>query len=409
MKKFLSIALCLMLCLSLCATAFAVDNTPAYTDLANTGLVKQLSMVDEITDPGFTFTFVFSPVTASAAPYFTPASGPSPTLVSTSMTDAEDLKSGSVTFASLFGTAENLAGFGITHAGVWQFTVAEKNVDATYSGTSVSTTETEKTTITKKMTSSTASYVVTLIVKNGQDGKPAVEGVIVETSDGAKVDPTITTQTIGGSDGTSGSSGSTAVTSGFQFDNKYTETKKVEPIDPNNPDPTVAALSVKKLVTGDFGDRTLAFEFTVALTAPSSLAADLNGQSFAGTVTRDTTQPTTETANSVSLTFGADGKASATVKLSDKDVLSIPELPVGVSYTVSETAVTGYTASATGTNSGEIKTAGGSMKAEVTNDFQYTPPTGVVINNLPFILIVALAIGGIAVYFVSNRRREQED
>ena len=46
--------------------------------------------------------------------------------------------------------------------------------------------------------------------------------------------------------------------------------------------------------------------------------------------------------------------------------------------------------------------------AVVMNSIEAPTPTGIVVNNLPFVRILALAVAGLAFYFVSNRRKVEE-
>ena len=100
---------------------------------------------------------------------------------------------------------------------------------------------------------------------------------------------------------------------------------------------------------------------------------------------------------------------------------TIDQLPAGSRYTLTETGVPGYTASSvyltngTSTN-GAAGQLGQDYKVEnillgektnnntVTNKINDVTPTGLLIDNLPFILMIGLGLAGFVV--LSKKRRE---
>ena len=113
----------------------------------------------------------------------------------------------------------------------------------------------------------------------------------------------------------------------------------------------------------------------------------------------------------ITLNYGSEGN---TFWLSDGDKLVISELPVGVTWSLEEAdySAARYTAALNGTEgrsgSGSIAT-GDKVSNAFVNTFDPPTTTGIVVNNLPFALIVVLAVSGMAVYFVSNRRKAEEN
>ena len=78
-----------------------------------------------------------------------------------------------------------------------------------------------------------------------------------------------------------------------------------------------------------------------------------------------------------------------TFMLKHGDTLSIANLPYGVTYTVTETAVTGYETTKTG-DSGTIGAA--TQTAAFTNNKNGSIDTGVTTENLPYVILMGLVV-----------------
>lgn len=153
---------------------------------------------------------------------------------------------------------------------------------------------------------------------------------------------------------------------------------------------SAGTLKISKEVSGNLGDKTKYFEFTVTFTGDGADAEfPVNADSAPGV---------------------ESGTAKTTVKSGDKIYLKhgetfiIDNIPYGVEYTVTETAVANYTTTKTN-DSGTIGSA--AVTAEFKNDYSQNPDTGISLDSLPYILLAVLAIGSTVVLF-SRKRRSAE-
>lgn len=152
-------------------------------------------------------------------------------------------------------------------------------------------------------------------------------------------------------------------------------------------------LSITKTVTGNLGDKSKYFEFTVKLTGETGKTY---ADSYAITGGSYTSNPTT-------ITVGGE----VTVYLKDGETVSIANLPAGVTYTVTETdySKSGYTTTKTG-DTGTIAAASASTAA-FTNDKAQDVDTGISLDSMPYILaLVAVAAFAGAAFMMRRRRIE---
>ena len=202
---------------------------------------------------------------------------------------------------------------------------------------------------------------------------------------------------------------------GFKFVNTYVQEAGTGP-DPTNPDPnytTNGSLNVFKKVVKNVNsedatapDSNEEFDFTAEFTFPAGTdQKTLGGVKANGTV--------------IDLT---DGKTH-TFKLKDKENMKFTELPVGTTITVKESAAKNYKGSAEITINGNKLTpvaetsynreltAVNSQKlgqkqntVDVTNTYNDVPVTGIIMNTLPYVLMIALC-GVALIAFVGFKRR----
>lgn len=155
---------------------------------------------------------------------------------------------------------------------------------------------------------------------------------------------------------------------------------------------TANKLQIKKLVAGNLGDKSKYFDFTVKLTAQ-----DGKKYSLPATITGGSEK--SEKKESVTIS------GNTTFKLKHNDTITIENLPVGVTYEVTEATPDDYSAEYVYSNTSKI-TTGESATVTVTNTKSGGIDTGVYLSNLPYILIFAGVLAIAAVFVVRRRRFE---
>lgn len=181
--------------------------------------------------------------------------------------------------------------------------------------------------------------------------------------------------------------------------------------------------------TENFNDKSKAFTFTIKLEKPASAAQNLTK------VTAKYHKQDNQIEDK-EIQFGQE--ETFTLKDGEKLVFG-SNLPIGTIYTVKENAVANYTPSAmvtqdgqvvqfdgqnqkSGTKNTELNAADGANqgddvyqnklfigerenKVEFTNTYDFIVLTGIVMNNLPFILMVVVASLGFCMYTIAKKRR----
>lgn len=157
-------------------------------------------------------------------------------------------------------------------------------------------------------------------------------------------------------------------------------------------------LSVSKKVTGNLGDKSKYFDFSVTFTNPKDVM-------YATSYTIDGGSEGSKNPTSVTLEAGKD--TTVTIHAKDGDTVNFQDLPAGVTYKVTEAKADGYTTT-------ESKKADGSITGadkdadEFTNNKESEVDTGVLLNNAPYIAIIGGA-AVVAIYVVSKRRHSDMD
>lgn len=414
LKPVLTMALAIVLCLGTALPALAAP-TPVTGGTeghhAKITLKKTLNLADTLAVPSATFQYTLTPVDIGGDVTQTTIM---PTIsipdISFSSSDTAASTVDGVSSYSKESAAFPANAVTFPKAGIYTYTLAE-------------TADTYSADATETMTYDTATYVIKLYVKNGSSAcyVDAVEAYTTNESGQpvAKIDPTP-----GSSD--------------MEFVNNYSKTTGSEdPLD------SISNVRIMKQVGGDYGDKSKYFTFTVRVTAPSSApavtykayVANLNGDSGDYTVATSADNYsgpilTDVYGDYIEFTSGNN----ETIKLKHLQFLIITNMPIGTFYEAQEAAtpdykgtvglnrggsITSYTApsenmavSTNDANNGnEARVVGPSSAntAVFVNEHTAAPPTptGVIIDNLPFILLLAVAVGALVLFVVVKARKRR--
>ncbi|WP_298579186.1 hypothetical protein [uncultured Olegusella sp.] len=362
-RKIVGIALAALLALSLTpVSAHAVTAIPNVEKTLNS-------------NPGTTVTATFkfeaTPVALSTGNgnEQTYMDGPDVTINDITLTNATNTENNNGSTSIVFSKNGMTGEAAFPHAGIYAWTI--KETPNTYNG--IGTVDYD-------------SQVYTLIVSigNGNNGL-TYESVVVVKGEATSV--TNDNKESGGA---------------IPFVNKYT--KKTDDDTAKNVD-----LKIDKKVEGNQGDKTKMFDFTITFTAPDVLP---NGKD-AATVLNDIT---TAVANGAEVTPQAASGTTRTFtfKAHDASDVTFQGILEGTTYTISETAVDGYNQSYSAVANGQNSTEQANLligenenKGSMTNTYNDVTPTGLVLNNLPFILMGGMAIAGVVLYGAAKRKLEQ--
>lgn len=377
---------------------FADDNDVATAKAngetsAKVAINKVLNIAEGITTPEATFTFTFTPKTGTSsngAPYETISDSNGKIAAKNVVYSKSDLLQPNQTSIKK-DTGNIFESVTYTHAGEYVYTVAETQ--------NVGWAQILKNSVPiDSMTYDNRSYEMHVIVKNKQSSGVYISSVyfkLVSTSSTAKVKPSEKGEL-------------------YKYDlfvNTYRKnagkiTNPNEPT-PNKPkpenfNPGAKSLVIKKLVEGDSADKTKDFTFKLTFTKAST---DDQG-TFVGQV------------GSTSYTF-ENGKEK-TITLHHDQSLVFDNLPAGTRYKLVESGSQGYKATASYNENGVIRNQTGTASADftqtsilvgektndntITNSLPNVTPTGLLIDNLPFILMIGLGLAGFVV--LSKKRRQ---
>ena len=164
---------------------------------------------------------------------------------------------------------------------------------------------------------------------------------------------------------------------------------------------SVTSVKVAKQVTGNFGDKTREFKFEITFTDANGKALRLVQTDKAPTysITSDTTV----------------GGEKLTVLMKDKGEITLTNVPIGGMLVVTEIEASGYQ---TSYKIGETESQEGNVARYIVpenggtitfiNHRNVSPDTGVFVDSLPYILIIA-CVAGVAALFLIRRRKKRED
>lgn len=151
------------------------------------------------------------------------------------------------------------------------------------------------------------------------------------------------------------------------------------------------SLSVSKEVTGLLGDTQKYFAITITLTGEE-------GKDYTGNVI--TVGETSYAENPTTVTVGTP----ATFYLKDGETITLGNIPYGVTYKVTEENLNDYEETITDNDDGKID--GATQTVDVVNNKDGNVDTGIVLDSMPFVLILVVAVMGVALV---SKKRSYED
>lgn len=200
---------------------------------------------------------------------------------------------------------------------------------------------------------------------------------------------------------------------GFNFTNTYVQEAGTG-TDPTNPDPTYdkdGSLNVTKTIIANGGtvDADKDFDFTATFNFPKGTDA--------------TTLGGVKDANGHLIPINENGTYTFTLKANKN--MKFTGVPVGTKINVTESATPNYKGSAVSVFNGQSQpkveaskynmaltvtnTLGQKQnKVDVTNTYDYVPTTGIIMNTLPYVLMIALCGAALIAFVAFKRRRLQK-
>lgn len=253
----------------------------------------------------------------------------------------------------------------------------------------------------QKMIMSQAEYTMDVYVTNGDKGLE-ISNIIVNKKKDDK-----------GTAATGKVDISNTDKNGFNFTNTYVQEAGTG-TDPTNPDPTYdkdGSLNVTKTINANGGtvDAEKDFDFTATFNFPKGTDA--------------TTLGGVKDANRHVITINENGTCTFTLKANKN--MKFTGVPVGTKINVTESATPNYKGSAVSVFNGQSQTKVEASKynmaltvtntlgqkqnkVDVTNTYDYVPTTGIIMNTLPYVLMIALCGAALMAFVAFKRRRLQK-
>lgn len=355
---------------------------------------KELDIAEGITTPTATFTFKFAPKSgqnSANVPYetVTPTNGTIPNRTVT-YGASDTLPQGKTAITK--ATDDIFAGVTYENAGEYVYTVSEEQTGWTALANNIDT-----------LTFDTKTYEMHVFVKNKFQGTGTYISNVyfVDTTAGSTT--AATAKKAGNAE--PGTEGGTKVYKYDLFKNKYTKKAGKTGDSPSTINPNADALTITKKVAGGLASKTKNFTFKLTFKAAST----------------DETGTYTGTKGSEQIQFTKDVEKEFT--LHDGESLVFADLPAGTKYTLKEEGTSGYTPSSAYKENGTLKNGSTGTQSQaytvadvligekennniVTNTLPEVTPTGLLIDNLPFIIMIGLGLFGFIL--VAKRRREAE-
>lgn len=253
----------------------------------------------------------------------------------------------------------------------------------------------------QKMIMSQAEYTMDVYVTNGDSGLEIANIIVNKTKDDK------------GTSATGKVDISDTDKNGFNFTNTYAQEAGTG-TDPTKPDPTYTedgSLNVTKKINANGGtlDTKKAFDFTATFTFPKGTDA--------------TTLGGVKDADGKIITINEDGTYKFTLTANKN--MKFTGVPVGTQISVVESATPNYKGSAESVFNGQKQTPVEASKYNtafniantlgqkqnkvvVTNTYDYVPTTGIIMNTLPYVLMIALCGAALMAFVAFKRRRLQK-
>lgn len=343
-KKIGALLLAGTMMLSMGTSAFAA--APTVDQNGKVSITKDFVMAEGIATPASTFKFTAVKVTQDA---------PEATITDISFDSADEKTP--VDGVKTVSKKSQISFGEFPHAGEYVYTVTETDESAT------------------GVEYSKDTYTLRVYVKNGNAG-PEISNMTAEKGTNAGV-----------------------------TDNKVPEMKFTNTYRKN------ASLEITKVTTGELADKTKNFEFTITIT-PSKTAK--GSSSYTGMIGTE------------KVTVEADRET--TFQLHDGETLQFESLPAGTRYVVTETGASdGYTPAVKVVENGtdtvnktatseteEISSAGeqgtnlvgeGTNTVTFTNTYKDVAITGIFMNNLPFVIVIGIAVLALGALAILKKQR----
>jgi len=424
-KILVSTALVLLMTISLAVPAFAAGSTVTGTeqDPVKVAITKIFNMPVGTKTPDVTFQFDVTPIKVDGIPnndVNMPGNiGP----IDIEFKEADNGKqigTGTSAYKSIIRESEDIfANVTWPHAGEFVYTITEKQ-------------DLAKDEFNEKLTCSQAVYEIHVYVKETADGKgyyiAAVNDYYIKNDNGGtveggyKVDPTPKDPD------------ETGEYSEMIFTNKYLKNNgKVDPPDPD--DCTVFKLS--KDVAGDLADKSMYFNFLITLTKPATVEDDIIFIAYIMDEDGFVADITGNIVHAYNINLGTDNNGKKFIKFKSGDDakialkhgqwLAFTDAPVGTNLVVLEEANGNYVPKCTLVLNGNSSTLNAGKNeslgfgedpnftylgektniAAYVNTYDLTAPTGISIENLPFVVMIGLAIAGLAGFVVFKAHKNR--
>ncbi|MBC5682319.1 DUF7601 domain-containing protein [Ruminococcus hominis] len=256
----------------------------------------------------------------------------------------------------------------------------------------------------KKMIMSLAEYTMDVYVTDGATGTEISNIIVNKKKDDKGETPTGTTGKVDISN---------TDKNGFKFTNTYVQEAGTG-TDPTNPDPTYdkdGSLNVTKTINANGGtvDADKDFDFTATFNFPKGTDKNTLGG--------------VKDADGHVIDINENGTCTFTLKANKN--MKFTGVPVGTKINVTESATPNYKGSAVSVFNGQSQTkveaskynmaftvkntlGQNQNKVDVTNTYDYVPTTGIIMNTLPYVLMIALCGAALMAFVAFKRRRLQK-